>query len=321
MIGFVGLLIIIGFILGIIQKATTKYLFAAFGYKGIMATSWIGTPIHELGHALMCLIFRHRITDMRLFILNPTDNTLGYVKHSYNKQSIYQNIGNFFIGIAPIFSGVGAILLSLHYLLPSSYKVLSTALNSEMSMQSLNTALLEKLLFANLNLLKSIFTLTNLINPYFWLFLIIVMGISSHMALSTKDIKGAAGGLITLFAIIFFMTMITQATETIERYIREGKIAADLEVPFGDKRTFKYFREATIEKYAKQYGWELITPANMKDKFMDMVKTMDMSFSYKPVLLKAMIDHVDENGFQMYPASKVVLQLSFDRGRNRIQIN
>ena len=34
----------------------------------------------------------------------------------------------------------------------------------------------------------------------------------------------------------------------------------------------------------------------MKDKFMDMVKTMDMSFSYKPVLLKAMFEHVDENG-------------------------
>ncbi len=29
---------------------------------------------------------------------------------------------------------------------------------------------------------------------------------------------------------------------------------------------------------------------------MDMVKTMDMSFSYKPVLLNAMLEHVDENG-------------------------
>ncbi len=34
----------------------------------------------------------------------------------------------------------------------------------------------------------------------------------------------------------------------------------------------------------------------MKAKFMEMVKTMDMSFSYKPVLLKAMLKHVDENG-------------------------
>ena len=93
-----------------------------------------------------------------------------------------------------------------------------------------------------------------------------------------------------------FVRMVDVQTETIEKYLREGKIAADLEVPFGDKRSFKYFKEETINKYAKQYGWELITPANMKAKFMEMVKTMDMSFSYKPVLLKAMLEHVDENG-------------------------
>jgi hypothetical protein len=51
-----------------------------------------------------------------------------------------------------------------------------------------------------------------------------------------------------------------------------------------------------VKNYAQQYGWDIINPANMKAKFMDMVKTMDMSFSYKPVLLKAMLEHVDENG-------------------------
>ncbi|KUO63253.1 MAG: hypothetical protein APF84_01805 [Gracilibacter sp. BRH_c7a] len=64
----------------------------------------------------------------------------------------------------------------------------------------------------------------------------------------------------------------------------------------GDRRSFKYFKEETVKKYATQYKWELITPANMKDKFIEMVETMDMSFSYKPVLLKAMFEHVDENG-------------------------
>jgi len=93
-----------------------------------------------------------------------------------------------------------------------------------------------------------------------------------------------------------FVRMVDVQTETIERYIRDGKLAADLEVPFGDNRSFKYYKEETVKKYAKQYGWDLITPANMKDKFMDMVKTMDMSYSYKPVLLKAMLEHVDENG-------------------------
>jgi len=93
-----------------------------------------------------------------------------------------------------------------------------------------------------------------------------------------------------------FVRMVDVQTETIERYLRERKIAPDLEVPYGDKRSFKYFKEETIVDYAKQYGWGLINAANMKDKFMDMVRTMDMSFSYKPVLLKGMLEHVDEKG-------------------------
>lgn len=93
-----------------------------------------------------------------------------------------------------------------------------------------------------------------------------------------------------------FVRMVDVQTETIERYIREGNIKPDLEVPIGDKRSFKYFKEDTVKKYASEFGWELITAANMKDKFMDMVKAMDMSFSYKPILLKAMLEHVNENG-------------------------
>ncbi len=93
-----------------------------------------------------------------------------------------------------------------------------------------------------------------------------------------------------------FVRMVDVQTETVERYIREGKLKPDLEVPVGDRRSFKYFREDTVKKYAAEFGWDLITTANMKDKFMEMVETMDMSFSYKPVLLKAMFENADDNG-------------------------
>ena len=61
-------------------------------------------------------------------------------------------------------------------------------------------------------------------------------------------------------------------------------------------RSFKYFKEETIIKYAKEFRWEIINATNMKEKFMEMVKTMDMSYSYKPVLLKAMLEEADEKG-------------------------
>ena len=95
---------------------------------------------------------------------------------------------------------------------------------------------------------------------------------------------------------IEFVRMVDVQSETVDRYIRDGKIKPDLSVPFGDKRMFHYFREESVRNIAKQYGWDLITPQNMADKFMKFIETMDMSFSYKPVLLKAIYEYMDSNG-------------------------
>jgi hypothetical protein len=68
------------------------------------------------------------------------------------------------------------------------------------------------------------------------------------------------------------------------------KLVPDLVVPMSEHRTFKYFKEETLQKYAEQYGWTLIDDSNRKDMFMDMIRQMDMSYSYKPVLMKASHD-------------------------------
>ena len=95
---------------------------------------------------------------------------------------------------------------------------------------------------------------------------------------------------------IELVRMVDVQSETVERYIKDGKIKPDLSIPFGDKRMFHYFREESIRNIAKQYGLDLITPQNMADKFMKFIETMDMSFSYKPVLLKAIYEYMDTSG-------------------------
>ena len=95
---------------------------------------------------------------------------------------------------------------------------------------------------------------------------------------------------------IEFVRMVDVQSETVERYIKDGKVKPDLSIPFGNKRMFHYFREESIRNIAKQYGWDLITPQNMADKFMKFIETMDMSYSYKPVLLKAIYEYMDSSG-------------------------
>ena len=93
-----------------------------------------------------------------------------------------------------------------------------------------------------------------------------------------------------------FVRRVDVQTETIERYVREGKLVPDLVVPMSEHRTFKYFKEETLERYARQYGWTLIDDSNRKELFLEMVRQMDMSYSYKPVLIQAILCHVDEKG-------------------------
>ena len=93
-----------------------------------------------------------------------------------------------------------------------------------------------------------------------------------------------------------FVRRVDVQTETIERYVREGKLVPDMVVPMSEHRAFKYFKEETLEKYARQYGWTLIGDSNRKDMFMDMIRQMDMSYSYKPVLIKAVLLYADERG-------------------------
>ena len=93
-----------------------------------------------------------------------------------------------------------------------------------------------------------------------------------------------------------FVRRVDVQTETIERYVREGKLVPDLVVPMSEHRTFKYFKEESLEKYAQQYGWRLIDDSNRKDIFMQMVRQMDMSYSYKPVLIKAILCEADARG-------------------------
>lgn len=93
-----------------------------------------------------------------------------------------------------------------------------------------------------------------------------------------------------------FVRRVDVQSETIESYLRESKLVPDLIVPMSEHRTFKYFKEETIKEYASQFGWTLINDDNRKDLFMEMVRQMDMSYSYKPVLLMAILKNADSKG-------------------------
>ncbi|CAI8973229.1 MULTISPECIES: hypothetical protein [Bacillus] len=206
----IGIIILVGFVLGYLESLTRTYWMRAFGRKGFLLTAWIGVPIHEFGHAFMCLLFRHQIIAIQLFPTNTNNGYLGYVRHQYNQRSIYQRIGNFFIGIAPIFSGMITLVISMYYFVPQSYSLFINALKTNAQAASINIDTLQNIFLSSILLLKSLFTVSNLFNPLFWLFLFIAICISTHIALSKPDIEGSLDGIITMFLLLFLFNSIAR---------------------------------------------------------------------------------------------------------------
>ena len=117
--------------------------------------------------------------------------------------------------------------------------------------------------------------------------------IQDYEALDLFDWQTEAEGMISQME---FVRRVSAQSETIERYLRDGKLKADLEVPSGSGKPFRFFKEETLQDAVHKYHWTLIDDSNRKELFLDMVERMDMSYSYKPVLLQAILAFADERG-------------------------
>ncbi len=192
------------FLFGFLIALCNRWFYSNFGSKSRIicyATGFIGTPVHECAHALFCLIFGHKITEIKLFQINSDDGTLGYVNHSYNPKNIYQKAGNFFIGIAPII-----VISALLYLF--AYLIMPTTL-SDMTMlaQSISLDRGAEDFFHTVYLIIYTF-FTAAASWQWWVFVIVGMFFALHMVLSKADIKGALSGLLIILALFLIIDII-----------------------------------------------------------------------------------------------------------------
>ena len=203
------LALLMNYLAGFVQKRSYSLMGSKI-YLGLFG--WLGTMIHELGHAVFCVLFRHRINKMRLFSFNPNSDKLGYVNHSYNPNRIYQVIGNFFIGIGPILFGSVVIYGLSHLLLRSDILQSIAALR----IQSTEAGVWEYSLQAIAvvwngvrTLCMGLFTGENLTDWRLYLFLYVVFCIGSSITLSPADMKGAGRGLGAFVAVFFLFNIVT----------------------------------------------------------------------------------------------------------------
>lgn len=190
----VGLIVLFGFLIA----QCNKRFYANFGNYGravCYITGAIGTPVHECAHALFCLIFGHKITEIKLFQINSADGTLGYVNHSYNPQNIYQKIGNFFIGVAPIIVISEVLYLLAWLLMPNFVADISGGMQVNDFIGNIGKV------FTDLFCVIEAFFLYCL-DWQWWIFVIVGTFLALHMTLSKADIKGALSGIVLLLSLV-----------------------------------------------------------------------------------------------------------------------
>jgi len=200
LVGILGIFFLLGFILAKLKHYTIAQYIDTIGWKGIYITAWFGTPVHELGHLFFAKLFRHNIVGVQFFKPNKETGGLGHVDHSYDSGSLFHNIGNFFIGAAPMIFGGIILFVLLHVLVPNAKDVFAPLNQDHTSVFSV--------LLATGKALLTLFSVENIQNPLFWVFLYFSFCVSSHIAPSKQDRRGMWKGLLWIVILLVLLNIV-----------------------------------------------------------------------------------------------------------------
>lgn len=219
-INAVSLFFILIVILFILQRLVFALSLRLFGGKAIYISAWIGTPIHELSHAFFCLIFGHKIR--RILLFSPDQKgTLGYVTHSYNNRNLWQIMGNFFIGIAPLFGGLLSLYIVSWCLLDNAgelFLLLQSGLSDGISKLQYENSL--KLTSAVLEVIEQAY-INEPIKVIVWGYC--CAAISLHLSPSAEDLKGISGGLL-VFVLLCILLMLSNQFLQLPWFAQVGRM-------------------------------------------------------------------------------------------------
>ena len=238
-------LILFAIVIHKIEKLTQRRLAERFGWRSVMWTGWLGTPVHELSHAAMCVLFRHKIDEIALFEPDEAAGRLGYVRHSFRHGNKFEELGNFFIGLAPLAGGSIVLTVLLWMFYPDAAwqaiaaVVEGSALQGPVNMSdsagatnggiaygqgtmspvsplvaSSPAGVLGNVVTITQTLFARVFATENLGSGRFWGFLYLVLCVGSHMAPSRSDYAGARRGLwIFLAAVAVIVVLLAVVTK------------------------------------------------------------------------------------------------------------
>lgn len=197
-----GIFVLCGFAVRLCARLFSSLVGHGSG-KVFDVTSVIGTPIHELGHAMMCPLFAHKITHIQLWSSRSQNGVYGFVEHTYNPKNPWARLGNLFIGLGPIFSGLGIVVLTLWLCFSAQWEEY-LATSQSLVKAGAEPSVLIKEVFSLLCALPAALSATP-VRAILGIF--VILAVSLHVSLSSADVKGSLGALpVYLLMLLVFAT-------------------------------------------------------------------------------------------------------------------
>ena len=193
---------------GFVERRASRTL----GGAAYLLFGWLGTAVHETGHAVFCLLFGHRITGIKLFDFAPRDGTRGHVSHAFDPANPWQQAGNFFIGIGPILFGTLVIVAAARWLLGAEA---FTRMAEPLPQGGLLRSAGDGLALARHVAGGAGATLAALLEPHrlfewrTWVFLYLTFAVGNSVSLSGADLEGALAGFGTLVLLVLIANLAT----------------------------------------------------------------------------------------------------------------
>ncbi|MDR0932905.1 MAG: hypothetical protein LBM70_07810 [Victivallales bacterium] len=211
-VGRIGLLALLYLAVGIfpllligvaLQFVSGRFRVCCAKLFGTRLYVWLTAPgvmLHEFSHALLCVVFHHEITEFVLFSPQKNGN-LGWVSHKWDKNSFWQNLGCFFIGIAPLFFGVAAIVFLTLLLLPTEFLTFPDL--PESGLAAFKTQFRSTFIT-----LCRVWVETQILSDWkFWLWLYAVIAIGSQITLSRTDLSGTKSAAAALIGLLLLLAI------------------------------------------------------------------------------------------------------------------
>jgi hypothetical protein len=189
-----------------LARRVQRLAIATFGVTTyLLLFGWLGTTIHEIGHLIGALFFRVPVSGFRPFAPNLRTGELGSVEVKPNYGSLYQYIGLFFIGIAPVVFGTLVIYLALYVLFHGQMAEVWRMIDRR---SAITEPGVRNILSSGLAFLGFVFSPRHLLDWRLYLFLYIALSVGSSISLSPSDVRVATPGCLTFIVLLFLFNTV-----------------------------------------------------------------------------------------------------------------